>query len=303
MNKKIQKIGWIGTGVMGAPMAQRLMEAGYTLTVYNRTKAKAEPLIAKGAVWADGPEACAKGQDMVFTMVGYPKDVEEVYFGENGKGGAIAAADAGTLFVDMTTTRPSLSVDIAKAAEAAGCAAIDAPVSGGDVGAKAGTLSIMAGGSEEAVEAAEPVLSHLSTQILREGGPGAGQHTKMANQIALAGTVAGVCEAVKYGKTVGLDPDQMLKSIGGGAAGSWQMNNLGPKMAVGDYAPGFFIKHLVKDLTIADTEAEDRDLHLVVLKTVLSMYKDLRRQDMGELGTQALIAYYDAKGQEDPFDE
>lgn len=303
MNKKIQKIGWIGTGVMGAPMAQRLMEAGYTLTVYNRTKAKAEPLIAKGAVWADGPEACAKGQDAVFTMVGYPKDVEEIYFGEEGKDGIIAAADAGTLFVDMTTTRPSLSVDIAKAAEAAGCAAIDAPVSGGDVGAKAGTLSIMAGGSEEAVEAAEPVLSHLGTQILREGGPGAGQHTKMANQIALAGTVAGVCEAVKYGKTVGLDPDQMLKSIGGGAAGSWQMNNLGPKMAVGDYAPGFFIKHLVKDLTIADTEAEDRDLHLVVLKTVLSMYKDLRRQDMGELGTQALIAYYDAKGQEDPFDE
>jgi 3-hydroxyisobutyrate dehydrogenase len=302
MNKKIQKIGWIGTGVMGAPMAGRLIDAGYTLTVYNRTKAKAEPLIQKGAVWVESPGACAKGQDMVITMVGYPKDVVEVYFGEDGKGGVIAAADEGTLFVDMTTTRPSLSVDIAKAAEAAGCAAVDAPVSGGDVGAKAGTLSIMAGGSAAAIEAAEPVLRHLGTQILREGGPGAGQHTKMANQIALAGTVAGVCEAVKYGKTVGLDPDQMLKSIGGGAAGSWQMQNLGPKMAEGDYAPGFFIKHLVKDLTIADTEAEARKLHLVVLKTVLSMYKDLRREGMGELGTQALIAYYDAKGQEDPFD-
>jgi 3-hydroxyisobutyrate dehydrogenase-like beta-hydroxyacid dehydrogenase len=219
MNKKIQKIGWIGTGVMGAPMAGRLIDAGYTLTVYNRTKAKAEPLIQKGAVWVESPGACAKGQDMVITMVGYPKDVEEVYFGEDGKGGVIAAADEGTLFVDMTTTRPSLSVDIAKAAEAAG-----------------------------------------------------------------------------------LDPDQMLKSIGGGAAGSWQMQNLGPKMAEGDYAPGFFIKHLVKDLTIADTEAEARKLHLVVLKTVLSMYKDLRREGMGELGTQALSAYYDAKGQEDPFD-
>lgn len=301
--KDIKQIGWIGTGVMGAPMAGRLMDAGYTLTVYNRTEAKAAALIQKGARWADSPAACAAGQDVVFTMVGFPKDVEEVYFGTDDAQGAIAAADAGTIFVDMTTTRPSLSVKIAEAAKAAGCAAVDAPVSGGDVGAKDGTLSIMAGGGREAVEAVRPVLEHLGSQILYEGGPGAGQHTKMANQIALAGTVTGVCEAVKYGQAAGLDIDRMLESIGGGAAGSWQMTHLGPKMAAGDFAPGFFVKHLIKDLTIADAEAEDRDLHLEVLKTVLSMYKDLRRQGMGELGTQAIIAYYDARGGKADFDE
>ena len=301
--QNIKKIGWIGTGVMGAPMAGRLMDAGYTLTVYNRTQAKAEALIQKGARWADSPSACAAGQDVVFTMVGFPKDVEEVYFGTDDDAGAIAAADEGTIFVDMTTTRPSLSVKIAEAASKRGCAAVDAPVSGGDVGAQNGTLSIMAGGDADAVEAVRPVLAHLGTQILLEGGPGTGQHTKMANQIALAGTVTGVCEAVKYGQTVGLDVDKMLKSIGGGAAGSWQMTNLGPKMAAGDFAPGFFVKHLIKDLSIASDEAEDRELHLEVLNTVLSMYKDLRRQGMGELGTQAIIAYYDAKGGKVDFDE
>ena len=236
-------------------------------------------------------------------MVGFPKDVEEVYFGTDDDAGAIAAADEDTIFVDMTTTRPSLSVKIAEAASKRGCAAVDAPVSGGDVGAQNGTLSIMAGGDADAVEAVRPVLAHLGTQILWEGGPGTGQHTKMANQIALAGTVTGVCEAVKYGQTVGLDVDKMLKSIGGGAAGSWQMTNLGPKMAAGDFAPGFFVKHLIKDLSIASDEAEERELHLEVLNTVLSMYKDLRRQGMGELGTQAIIAYYDAKGGKVDFDE
>lgn len=301
--KNIKKIGWIGTGVMGAPMAGRLIDAGYTLTVYNRTQAKAAPLTQKGARWAESPAACAKGQDVVFTMVGFPKDVEGVYFGTDDDTGILAAADDGTIFVDMTTTRPSLSVKIAEAAAKRGGAAVDAPVSGGDVGAQKGTLSIMAGGDRDAVDAVRPVLEHLGTQILWEGGPGTGQHTKMANQIALAGTVTGVCEAVKYGQAAGLDLDKMLKSIGGGAAGSWQMTNLGPKMASGDFAPGFFVKHLIKDLTIADAEAEDRQLHLEVLNTVLSMYKDLRRQGMGELGTQAIIAYYDARGEKVDFDE
>lgn len=301
--KNIKKIGWIGTGVMGAPMAGRLMDAGYTLTVYNRTQAKAAPLTQKGARWADSPAACTKGQDVVFTMVGFPKDVEGVYFGTDDDAGILASADDGTIFVDMTTTRPSLSVKIAEAAAKRGSAAVDAPVSGGDVGAQKGTLSIMAGGDRDAVEAVRPVLEHLGTQILWEGGPGTGQHTKMANQIALAGTVTGVCEAVKYGQAAGLDIDRMLKSIGGGAAGSWQMTNLGPKMAAGDFTPGFFVKHLIKDLSIASDEAEDRELHLEVLNTVLSMYKDLRRQGMGELGTQAIIAYYDAKGGKVDFDE
>lgn len=294
-NKEVNlmKITFIGTGVMGGAMAGRLMAAGHDLTVYNRTKAKAEALIRKGARWAETAEEAAADAEVVITMVGFPKDVESVYFGEEAHPGIIEAAPAGALLIDMTTTSPSLSVRIAKKAAMAGLSALDAPVSGGDVGARAGTLSIMVGGDPAAFEKAQPLLKAMGSQVIYEGGPGSGQHTKMANQIAIAGTVAGVCEAVKYGQMMGLDIDKMLGSIGAGAAGSWQMANLAPKMAAGDYDPGFYVKHMIKDLTIAGNESDAKDIHLLVLETVRTMYKALRRRGMGECGTQAIAAYYD----------
>ncbi|WP_329886662.1 NAD(P)-dependent oxidoreductase [Pseudoramibacter faecis] len=294
-NKEVKqmKIAFIGTGVMGGAMAGRLMAAGHDLTVYNRTKAKAEALIQKGARWAKTAEEAAADAEVVITMVGFPKDVESVYFGEEAHSGIIEAAPAGALLIDMTTTSPSLSQRIARDAALAGLLALDAPVSGGDVGARAGTLSIMVGGDPAAFEKARPLLKIMGSQVVYEGGPGSGQHTKMANQIAIAGTVAGVCEAVKYGQMMGLDIDKMLGSIGAGAAGSWQMANLAPKMAAGDYDPGFYVKHMIKDLTIAGNESDAKDTHLLVLETVRAMYKALRRRGMGECGTQAIAAYYD----------
>lgn len=294
-NKEVKqmKIAFIGTGVMGGAMAGRLMAAGHDLTVYNRTKAKAEALIQKGARWAKTAEEAAADAEVVITMVGFPKDVESVYFGEEAHSGIIEAAPAGALLIDMTTTSPSLSQRIARDAALAGLLALDAPVSGGDVGARAGTLSIMVGGDPAAFEKARPLLKIMGSQVVYEGGPGSGQHTKMANQIAIAGTVAGVCEAVKYGQMMGLDIDKMLDSIGAGAAGSWQMANLAPKMAAGDYDPGFYVKHMIKDLTIAGNESDAKDTHLLVLETVRAMYKALRRRGMGECGTQAIAAYYD----------
>lgn len=286
-------IAFIGTGVMGSSMAGHLMDGGHGLTVYNRTRAKAEALIEKGAAWKDTVADCVAQTEMVITMVGFPQDVEEVYFGEKG---IIDNVPAGALLVDMTTTSPTLSQRIGAQAHEKGLYALDAPVSGGDVGAQKGTLSIMVGGEEEVFRRALPVLELMGTQIVYEGPWGAGQHTKMANQIAIAGTICGVCEAITYGRTMGLDLDRMLNSIGAGAAGSWQMQNLGPKMVQGDDAPGFFIKHMLKDLTLADQEAEAKGIHLEVLKTVEGMYRDLQAQGMGELGTQALMAYYKAKG-------
>ena len=281
----MKKIGFIGVGIMGKSMVRNLRKAGYEVAIYTRTKAKAQDVIAEGAVWCDTAAECAKGRDVVITIVGYPKDVEEVYFGDNG---IIANADPGTYVIDMTTTSPRLAVRIWEEAEKAGLHAVDAPVTGGDTGAKAGTLTILAGGKKEDFDACVPVFEAMGKNINYEGKAGNGQHTKMCNQIAIAGALAGACEAMVYAKNTGLDVDTMLKSISTGAAGSAQMNNVASKAAKDDYAPGFFLKHFIK----ADEEALAADTRLGVLEDVLGMAKKLESEGMGDLGTQALIKYY-----------
>lgn len=285
----MKKIGFIGVGIMGKSMVRNLRKAGYEVAIYTRTKAKAEDVIAEGAVWCDTAAECAKGRDVVITIVGYPKDVEEVYFGDNG---IIANADPGTYVIDMTTTSPRVAVRIWEEAEKAGLHAVDAPVTGGDTGAKAGTLTILAGGKKEDFDACVPVFEAMGKNINYEGKAGNGQHTKMCNQIAIAGALAGACEAMVYAKNTGLDVDTMLKSISTGAAGSAQMNNVASKAAKDDYAPGFFLKHFIKDMGIADEEALAVDTRLGVLEDVLGMAKKLESEGMGDLGTQALIKYY-----------
>ena len=285
----MKKIGFIGVGIMGKSMVRNLRKAGYEVAIYTRTKAKAQDVIAEGAVWCDTAAECAKGRDVVITIVGYPKDVEEVYFGDNG---IIANADPGTYVIDMTTTSPRLAVRIWEEAEKAGLHAVDAPVTGGDTGAKAGTLTILAGGKKEDFDACVPVFEAMGKNINYEGKAGNGQHTKMCNQIAIAGALAGACEAMVYAKNTGLDVDTMLKSISTGAAGSAQMNNVASNAAKDDYAPGFFLKHFIKDMGIADEEALAADTRLGVLEDVLGMAKKLESEGMGDLGTQALIKYY-----------
>ena len=285
----MKKIGFIGVGVMGRSMVRNLLKAGYEVAVYSRTKSKLTDFLAEtGVQWCDTAAACAAGRDVVITMVGYPQDVEQVYFGENG---ILASARAGAYLIDMTTTDPALSVRIAAQGSARGLHVLDAPVSGGDTGAKNGTLSIMVGGEQADFDACLPVFQAMGTQIVYEGPAGAGQHTKMANQIAIAGTIAGVCEALSYAERAGLDPDKLLASISKGAAGSWQMENLMPKMVREDYAPGFFLKHFIKDMKIA----QQQEGTLPVLERVCAMYADLEEKGMGDLGTQALIRYYRSK--------
>lgn len=286
----MKKIGFIGVGVMGKSMVRNLMKAGYELSVYTRTKEKVADIIEEGALWCDTIADCVKDREAVITMVGYPEDVWEVYF---GGAGIIANARPGTYVIDMTTTSPKLSVEIYERAREAGIYAVDAPVSGGDVGARHGTLSIMAGGDEEAFEACLELFKSMGKTIIYEGKAGNGQHTKAANQIALGGAIAGVCEAITYARAAGLDVQTMLDSISQGAAGSWQMDNMAPRMLKGDYDPGFFIKHYIKDMKIALEESDARKLTLPILMEVLDMYKKLDEEGMGDLGTQALIKYYE----------
>ncbi|MBE5960692.1 MAG: NAD(P)-dependent oxidoreductase [Lachnospiraceae bacterium] len=283
-------IGFIGIGVMGQSMVRNLMKRGFEVSVYSRTKEKAEGVVADGAIWCDDIRSCVAGKDVVITIVGYPKDVEEVYFKEDG---ILASAKKGAVLIDMTTTSPMLAKRIYAAAKDAGMDAIDAPVSGGDVGAKNATLSIMAGGDKEAFDRMHDVFAAMGTSIIYEGEAGNGQHTKMANQIAIAGTIAGVCEALAYARKTGLDEQTMLDSISAGAAGSWQMTNQVPRMLKGDFDPGFFIKHFIKDMAIATKEAEKESLTLPVLHDVLTMYRTLESQGLGDLGTQALIKYFE----------
>lgn len=285
----MKKIGFIGVGIMGKSMVRNLRKAGYEVSIYTRTKSKAEDLLMEGAVWCGSVAECARGRDAVITIVGYPKDVEEVYFGEEG---ILAHAQPGTCLIDMTTTSPKLAVRIYEEGLKAGLKVLDAPVTGGDTGARAGTLTILAGGDKEVFDRCLPVLSAMGKNINYEGRAGHGQHTKMCNQIAIAGTLAGVCEAMVYAKKVGLDVDVMLKSISTGAAGSTQMTSVAPKALEDDFRPGFFLKHFIKDMSLADEEAKDADGKLVVLETVLSMCKDLEADGMGDLGTQALIKHY-----------
>ena len=280
------KIGFIGVGVMGAPMVQNLMKKGHELSVYNRTKEKAAGVVAAGAKWCESAGACAKDQDVVITIVGYPKDVEEVYF---APGGILDSAAPGTVLIDMTTTSPRLSERIYAAAKEKGMTALDAPVSGGDVGAQKGTLAIMVGGDREAFERAVPIFEAMGSSICYMGPAGSGQHTKMANQIALGGAIAGVCEAIAYAEACGLKPQEMFDAISTGAAGSWQLTNNGQKIIDGNYAPGFYVKHFIKDMNIALEEAKDRDLPLDVLKLVRDKYDELAAAGGGDEGTQALI--------------
>lgn len=286
----MKTIGFIGVGVMGKSMVRNLMKNGFEVSIYARTKAKVTDILAEGALWCDSIAQCAQGKDAVITIVGYPKDVEEVYFGQ---GGILENASDGCVLIDMTTTSPQLSVKIEQAAKEKGLKALDAPVSGGDVGAKNGTLSIMVGGEKETYTQCLPIFQAMGTNIIYEGKAGAGQHTKMANQIALGGAIAGVCEALTYAKKVGLDLQTMLDSISKGAAGSWQMSNMAPRMLKGDFDPGFFVKHYIKDMNIALEEASHVDLTMPVLNEVHDMYQALDDQGMGDLGTQALIKYYD----------
>lgn len=286
----MKTIGFIGTGIMGSGMIRNLMKHGYTIYVYNRTKTKAMPLVEEGAVWCDTPAACASGKDAVITMVGFPKDVEAVYFGD---GGIIANAADGAYLIDMTTTSPKLSERIYAAAAKRGIAALDAPVTGGDTGAKNGTLSILVGGDQSAYEACLPIFQAMGKTIVYEGPAGAGQHTKMVNQIMIAGTVSGMCEALTYAKKTGLDLQRVLDGVSQGAAGSAQVNSLAPRILKGDFDPGFYIKHFIKDMRIADEEGTARDLHLQVLEKVLSMYGELQEAGLDNLGTQALMKYYE----------
>lgn len=286
----MKNIGFIGIGVMGKAMVRNLMKAGYELTVYTRTKASAEDIIGEGARWCDTIAQCVENQEAVITMVGYPKDVREVYFGEQG---ILNHAKPGTYLIDMTTTSPRLSVEIFEEAEKRGLHAVDAPVSGGDVGARNGTLSIMAGGKEEDFRVCMELFQSMGRICIYEGKAGSGQHTKMANQIALTGVISSLCEALVYAKKAGLDEETMLRSISQGAAGSWQMTNMAPKILANNMEPGFYVKHFMKDMGIAMEEAKARGVNLPVLEQVMNMYRTLEEKGLGDSGTQALIQYYE----------
>ncbi|MGG1678904.1 NAD(P)-dependent oxidoreductase [Neobacillus sp. NRS-1170] len=282
-------IGFIGTGVMGKSMAGHLLKAGYPLMVYSRTKEKAAELLESGAMWANSPKEMAEKASVIFTMVGYPNDVEEIYLGEDG---LIRHGQRGSFFIDMTTSAPSLAVKIYEEALKHEIHVIDAPVSGGDIGAREAKLSIMAGGAKETFEAVRPLLGYLGTNIVYQGNPGAGQHTKMCNQIAIASNMMGVCEAIVYAEKAGLDPEKVLKSITTGAAGSWSLSNLAPRMLHGDFEPGFYIKHFIKDMKIALDEAELMGIEFPGLSLAKSLYYLLAEKGEGNSGTQALYKYW-----------
>lgn len=279
------RIGWIGTGVMGSSMCGHLIDKGFIATVYNRTQSKAESLLAKGAAWADGPRAVAEQSDVVFAIVGFPRDVREVILGD---GGALAGSRAGDILVDMTTSEPSLAIEIAEQAKAKGVYSVDAPVSGGDVGAREARLSIMIGGEKVAVESLQPCWEAMGKTIVHQGGPGAGQHTKMVNQTLIASNMVGVCEALLYAYKAGLDLDTVMQSVASGAAGSWSLSNLGPRIINNNFDPGFFVEHFIKDMGIALDEAQRMGLALPGLALAKQMYVAVQAQGHGRDGTHAL---------------
>ena len=282
-------IGFVGTGVMGGAMAGHLMDAGYLLRVHNRTREKAAHLVDRGAVWCASAGEAAEGADAIVTIVGYPADVERIYLEGDG---IIAHARAGALLIDMTTSTPSLAVRIAEAAFERGLHALDAPVSGGDVGARDAKLTIMVGGEADPFADAEPLLHVLGPNVVLQGRPGAGQHTKMANQIAIADTIVGVCESLAYAEAAGLDPARVLDSIGAGSAGSWQLANYAPRMLRGDFAPGFFVKHFIKDMRIARDEAASMGIALPGLLLALDLFEELARSGYEDRGIHALYLLY-----------
>ena len=286
----MKKIGFIGVGIMGKSMVRNLMKAGFELHIYARTKSKVEDVISEGAAFHESISECVKDCEAVITIVGFPKDVEEVYFDE---GNILDSAREGTYLIDMTTTSPMLAQKIYEAGTKKGFHVLDAPVTGGDTGAKAGTLSILAGGRREDYEACRPLFEAMGPNINYQGEAGCGQHAKLANQIMIAGTLSGVCEAITYAKAKGLDLPTVLRSVSTGAAGSKQLDIFGPKILAEDYAPGFFMKHFIKDMKLALTEANMSELSLDVLSQVLANCEELEAEGYGDLGTQALMKYYE----------
>jgi len=280
------KIGWVGTGVMGGSMAGHLLAKGFDVSVYTRTKEKAKALLDKGAGWADSPKSLAEKSDVVFAIVGFPKDVREVFLGREG---ALAGSKAGNILVDMTTSEPSLAVEIAEAAKVKGVHSVDAPVSGGDVGAKEARLSIMIGGDKEIVDALQPCWEAMGKTIVHQGPAGAGQHTKMVNQTLIASGMVGVCEALLYGYKAGLDLETVLKSVSTGAAGSWSLSNLGPRIMVNNFDPGFFVEHFIKDMGIALAESRRMGLAMPGLALAEQLYQSVQSKGWGRNGTHALM--------------
>ena len=290
------KIGWIGTGIMGASMAGHLQAAGHELYIFNRTKDKAESLLNSGAHWCKSPAEVVDNAEIVFTMVALPIDVEEVYMGENG---IFSTQGACRIVVDMTTSRPILAQTIARTAEERGMNSLDAPVSGGDIGARNATLAIMVGGKKEIFDTVLPLFQLMGQIISYMGGSGAGQHTKMCNQILVAGTMIGVCESLLYADKAGLDQQSVIDIIGKGAASCWSINNLGPRIVSGNFEPGFIVEHFIKDMGIALQEAEAVGLSLPGLALVHKLYLEVKAQGHGRLGTHALMLALQALN-EDP---
>lgn len=281
-----EKIGFIGTGVMGSSMVRHLLKAGYEVHVYNRTKSKADALVAEGAIWQESPAAITHYTDVVITIVGYPKDVEETYL---GKDGILSAADHHHVLIDMTTSTPSLAVKIHEAAKEKGIATLDAPVSGGDKGAKEGTLTTMVGGEEETFHKVEKILNAFSSKVMLQGPAGSGQHTKMANQIMIAGTMIGMTELMVYAKAAGLDVEKVIEQVGAGSAGNWSLTNYSPRILKEDYSAGFFVKHFIKDLKIALDEADRMKINLPGTRLAKDLYEKLAEEGNENDGTQALI--------------
>lgn len=280
------KIGFIGTGVMGSSMVRHLLNANYKVNVYNRTKEKAMPLTDEGALWQDTPAEIAKQSDVILTIVGYPSDVEEVYFGENG---VFEGLTEGKIVIDMTTSTPALAEKIAEKAIKIGASSLDAPVSGGDLGAKNGTLTVMVGGDKAAYDKVQPILETFSAALNLFGEAGSGQHTKMANQIMVAGTMTGLIEMMAYANKAGLPLESVVKTVNGGAARNWSLENYGPRIIQNDYSPGFFVKHFVKDLKIALDEAKKMNLELPATTQAYKLYENLENAGYEDEGTQSLI--------------
>lgn len=281
------RIAWIGTGVMGLPMAGHLMNAGHQLSIFTRTKDRAAPLLARGAAWAASPAEAADGADVAMSIVGYPDDVRWTHM--DARDGTLTAKSPPKLLIDMTTSRPSLAREMAEEAKRRGIGSVDAPVSGGDVGAREATLSIMVGAADDDFAKAKPILDVLGRNVVHQGGPGAGQHTKMVNQILIATTMIGVCEGLLYARKAGLDAEKVIRSVGAGAAGSWSINNLGPRMVRRDFSPGFYVEHFIKDLGIALDEAAAMNLAMPGLALARQLYEAVRAQGHGRSGTQALL--------------
>lgn len=279
-------IGWIGTGVMGRSMCGHLVDKGFAATIYTRSKEKAKDLLDKGAQWASSPKAVAEQSDIIFAIVGFPSDVREVFLGTEG---ALAGSKRGNILVDMTTSEPSLAKEIFAAAKAKGVGSVDAPVSGGDIGARNAALSIMIGGDADVVDAVLPCFEIMGKVIKHQGDAGAGQHTKMVNQMLIAPLMVGICEALLYAYKAGLDPLKVIESVGSGAAGSWSINNLGPRIIKRDFEPGFYVEHFIKDMGIALAEAKRMNLSLPGLALAEQLYLALQAQGYGRKGTQALM--------------